>query len=171
MNKLVHSALGACCHLLRGLVHSDNFIVAVRSQERSPTELITLEHLAVHRLLRDKLGEEEEEEAEPNLGLEQCDGQDCDSVGSSYKIENRVGFMFAGTDIDEEDGTNSAVSDSRARIRTFASIALRHPSLMLRIDSHCGMTAPRTIARSYSMRRAAKASRAPEHPHTMSAFV
>mmetsp|Transcript_13387 Transcript_13387/g.28844 ORF Transcript_13387/g.28844 Transcript_13387/m.28844 type:complete len:744 (+) Transcript_13387:297-2528(+) len=65
----------------------------------------------------------------------------------------RVGFQFAGVSLDNEDGTESGVPSSRLILRQWARLLLSHPLLTLRVDAHCGPTAPTVVARNHSRRR------------------
>ena len=65
----------------------------------------------------------------------------------------RVGFQFAGTELDEEEGEQSAIPCSRLILRAWARVLRRHPHLVVRIDAHCGPTAPSVVAAPYSRRR------------------
>ena len=64
-----------------------------------------------------------------------------------------VGFEFAGTALDDEAGTDSALPGTRAILGAWANFLRRHPSVVVRIDAHCGVTAPCALAPSYSRRR------------------
>ena len=64
-----------------------------------------------------------------------------------------VGFEFAGAGLDDEAGTDSGVVGTRAILGAWARVLRRHPRLRVRIDAHCGPTAPRALARVYSRKR------------------
>ena len=64
-----------------------------------------------------------------------------------------VGFEFAGTALDDEAGTDSAIPGSRAILRAWARLLQRHPQVRVHIDAHVGPTAPRALAGVYSRRR------------------
>ena len=65
----------------------------------------------------------------------------------------RVGFKFAGTELDDDDGEESGIPGSGSILSAWARLSRRHPHLILRIDAHCGPTAPSLVARRYSRRR------------------
>ena len=67
---------------------------------------------------------------------------------------NCCGFVYACIELDTEDGSDSGIADTRARIRGFAQLLERHPRASLHVDAHCGAGAPGSIAHSYSHRRA-----------------
>ena len=67
----------------------------------------------------------------------------------------QVGFEFGGTMLDFDDGRESTVEHSQARIRAIAEAMSRHASATAVIDAHVGPTAPGSVALSYSSQRGA----------------
>ena len=67
----------------------------------------------------------------------------CDA---GFGNDNRIGFDFASTEINRNDG-------SRQRIDQIAKIYKRFPAVHLQIDAHCGIAAPIGIAPRFSRLR------------------
>ena len=70
----------------------------------------------------------------------------------------QVGFEFGGTMLDFDDGRESTVEHSQARIRVIAEALSRHASATAVIEAHVGPTAPGSVALSYSSQRGAVAA-------------
>jgi len=70
------------------------------------------------------------------------------------RCSNRCGFVYASIALDSEDGAESHVLGTRARIEGFAKLAARHPKVTIHVDAHCGTGAPAFVAEEYSSRRA-----------------
>ena len=68
--------------------------------------------------------------------------------------DNCCGFVYACIELDDEDGADSGIVNTRAKIAGFAHLLKTHPRASLHIDAHCGAGAPSSIAHSYSHRRA-----------------
>ncbi|CAB9527915.1 expressed unknown protein [Seminavis robusta] len=81
------------------------------------------------------------------LGLYQC------ALKTGLFDENRIGFDFASTDIDDDDGVASLVEGSMRRVDDLASILCQFQDARLIIEAHCGTAAPSTIAQGFSRAR------------------
>jgi len=77
-----------------------------------------------------------------------------DVLEAGLGIDNRIGFQFASLSIGSEDGSDSTISGSSARITTIAKLMKSWPDTKLLIEGHVGMSAPAEIAQSYSEHRA-----------------
>jgi hypothetical protein len=80
------------------------------------------------------------------------------SIGQEYSTQ--IGFEFGGTLLDDEDGTESGVPCSQGRLAVMGNALRLHPSATAVIEAHVGPTAPRSIAISYSISRAANVAAA-----------
>lgn len=69
-------------------------------------------------------------------------------------LDNRVGFAFASLEIGEEDGEDSTIGMNQHRIAACAKLLKSYPSLYLQLEGHTGITAPSSIAQSFSEQRA-----------------
>jgi hypothetical protein len=68
-------------------------------------------------------------------------------------VEARLGFGYASTEIDGNDGAESDIRTSRLRLGAAAKLLRRHPRLAVHVDAHCGTAAPSNIAPSVSQER------------------
>ena len=67
--------------------------------------------------------------------------------------ENRIGFDFASTDIDDDDGEASMIPGSMRRVDALARILQKFEDTNLIVDAHCGTAAPASIAPAFSRAR------------------
>jgi len=67
--------------------------------------------------------------------------------------ENRLGFDFASTEIDENEGEASGIAGSRRRVENIAKILQQFETATLTVDAHCGIAAPTGIAPGFSRAR------------------
>lgn len=115
----------ACSSRLRHLKSSPLLLPSLLCLPAAPSHAFTIEHLAM------RLG-----------------------VGALLQRGGGlVGFKFARVDLDDEEGFQSGVCGSRSILKAWASLLVRHDKARVRIDAHCGPSAPRQLALSYSLRR------------------
>ena len=69
-------------------------------------------------------------------------------------LDNRVGFSFASLSIGSEDGEDSTIGGSKARIAAVAKVLKEHDDVRLIIEGHVGLSAPPEIAQAFSEQRA-----------------
>ena len=68
--------------------------------------------------------------------------------------DNRIGFCFATLCLGSEDGHDSTIAGSRARIIAVAKTLHNHPNTRVIIEGHVGVSAPPELAQAYSEYRA-----------------
>jgi hypothetical protein len=114
------------CHRMRSLLGQREVISGiVKDRELSPDEITTLEHLALY---------------------EYMDQEDL-------LQENRIGFDYASTEIDDDDGEASGVKGSWTRINSVQTLLSRFKGSVAIVDSHCGTMGPRGVAPRFSQIR------------------
>lgn len=77
--------------------------------------------------------------------------------------ENRVGFDFASTDIDDDHGDASMISGSIRRVHALAQILQKFDDATLVVEAHCGTAAPAAIAPMFSRARGEAVSTGVSH--------
>ena len=89
---------------------------------------------------------------EEYVGTLQCDVNNALRVGD--RVDNRIGFQFASLTVGSEDGEDSSIAGSRARLAAVAKLLEEHPDARVLIEGHVGITAPPELAQSFSEHRA-----------------
>lgn len=67
--------------------------------------------------------------------------------------ENRIGFDFASTDIDDDSGEASKIPGSMRRVDALALVLQKFEDAILIVEAHCGTAAPAAIAPAFSRAR------------------
>jgi outer membrane protein OmpA-like peptidoglycan-associated protein len=67
--------------------------------------------------------------------------------------ENRIGFDFGSTDVDDDDGVASLIGGSNSRIKGLALILNQYENANIIVEAHCGTAAPAAIAPGFSRER------------------
>lgn len=68
-------------------------------------------------------------------------------------LENRIGFDFASTIIDEDNGTASQIQGSKTRVNAVGMILEQFGHVRCLIEAHCGTAAPARFATVFSRSR------------------
>ena len=80
------------------------------------------------------------------------------------EVDTTIGFAFASMALSPEDGEDSAIVSSRAKIFAAAQLLAAHPKATVDIEGHVGVSAPPEIAESYSEQRAVVHLQLPQMP-------
>lgn len=114
------------CERMRSLLGQREMISGiVKDRKLQSDEMTTLEHIALYECLEQ----------------------------GNFLQENRIGFDYASTEIDDDDGEASGVKGSWTRIDYVQELMTRFNGSIVIVDSHCGTLGPRGVAPRFSQIR------------------